>query len=282
VADTTARQQTPEPGGFVVKLQCLGALASAAIRAEFQYRANVVSSTIGGFIYQLTGFVTIWIIVARFSALGGWSLADITFLYGMRLASHGVFYACFSQMFEIDRVLVTGEYDRFMLRPMPTLAQLFTRKLRINCLGDLAGGALLLVVATVHVQASWTVWKVVLLVFAVLGGAMIEGSVQIILGSFSFRILNMLAIRMTGNEIFNLYGNYPTKIFPTVVEYLLTFALPVAFVAYFPASAILDRTQGLTVAPWVAWGAPALGVALFALAVNVWRWQGRNYQSSGT
>src|SRR6188472_4413446 len=224
------RQETPQPGGFVVKLQCLGALASAAIRAEFQYRANVVTSAIGGFIYQLTGFVTIWIIVARFSELGGWTLADITFLYGMRLASHGVFYACFSQLFELDRVLVTGEYDRFLLRPMPTLAQLFTRKLRINCLGDLAGGALLLVVATMHVDATWTGGKIVLLVLAVLGGAMIEGSVQIILGSLSFRFLNTLAVRMTGNEIFNMYGNYPTKIFPTLVEYLLTFALPVAFV----------------------------------------------------
>jgi ABC-2 type transport system permease protein len=282
VAEVLIRQETPRPGGFVIKLQCLGALASAAIRAEFQYRANVVSSTIGGFIYQLTGFVTIWIIVAKFSELGGWTLADITFLYGMRLASHGVFYACFSQMFEIDRVLVTGEYDRFLLRPMPALAQLFTRKLRINCLGDLAGGALLLVVATMHVDAAWTAGKVVLLVLAVLGGAMIEGAVQIILGALSFRFLNTLAIRMTGNEIFNMYGNYPTKIFPTLVEYLLTFALPVAFVAYLPASAILGKTEDLIVAPWVAWGAPALGIVLFAVAVNVWRWQGRNYQSSGT
>ncbi|HVL24821.1 MAG TPA: ABC-2 family transporter protein [Thermomicrobiales bacterium] len=263
------------------RISILLTLAGASLRSEFQYRANAVSAVISGMIYQLTGFIAVWIIVARFNEIGGWSLAEITFLYGMRLTSHGIFYACFSQLFEADRVMVTGEYDRYLLRPMPPLLQLFTRKLRVNCFGDLIGGLLLLGFASAGVDVAWSPQTVFYLVLAVTGGALVEGAVQIMLGSLSFRFLQTMSLRVTVNEVFNLYGNYPFTIFPKALEYLLTFALPVAFVAFFPASVVLEREDGLHVAPWLAVIAPLVGVGLFLVALRVWRRQSRHYQSSG-
>src|SRR5699024_9004180 len=102
-----------------------------------------------------------------------WTLGEITFLYGMRLTSHGIFYACFSQMFEADRVLVSGEFDRFLLRPISPLVQLFTRKLRINYFGDLLGGSLLLAVASTQADIDWSSRAVLFLLAAVVGGALV-------------------------------------------------------------------------------------------------------------
>lgn len=256
-------------------------MAGASLRSEFQYRANVITSILGGIIYQLTGFLVVWIIVDRFTELGGWTLSEIAFLYGMRLTSHGIFYATISQMFEIDRVLINGEYDRFLVRPMSALAQVLTRKLRVNCFGDLIGGVALLGFAGRGIDVDWSLPAIGLLLTAVVGGAMVEGAVQIAMGSLSFRFLNTVAVRASVNEVFNLYGNYPMRIFPGLLQYLLTFALPVAFVAYLPASVILDRTDGLHVATWLAWSAPLVGVMLFALALRVWSRMSRQYQSAG-
>jgi len=263
------------------RLLILREMALTSLQAEFQYRANVIASILGGFIYQLTGFVVVWIIVDRFETLGGWTLPQITFLYGMRLTAHGIYYACFSQMFELDRVLITGEFDRFLVRPMSPLLQLFTRKLRVNCFGDLIGGTTLLAFAAAGAGIDWSLGSFALLIAAVVGGALIEGAVQVMMGSLAFRFLNVTAARVATNEVFNLYGNYPMTMFPRVLEYLLTFALPVAFVAYLPASTILGRTDGLSVAPWVGWLAPLLGVVLFTIAVRIWTSQSRHYQSSG-
>lgn len=263
------------------RLAILGALASASIRSEFQYRANFFASILGGMIYQLTGFVAVWIIVARFGEIGGWTWAEITFLYGMRLASHGVFYACFSQLFESDRVFITGEYDRYLVRPMPPLLQLFTRKLRINSFGDLLGGALLLGFASFAVAVDWSPLKILYLLLVITGGALVEGAVQISLGSLAFRFLTTMSLRTTVNEVFNLYGNYPFTIFPQALAYLLTFALPVAFVAFFPSTIILDRTDALHVSPVLAMVAPVIGVILFLVSLRIWRAQSWRYQSSG-
>lgn len=258
------------------------ALAGASMRSEFQYRANALSSVLAGLLYQITGFLVVWIIVDRFTNLGGWTLAEITMLYGMRLTSHGVFYICFSQLFELDRVLISGEFDRFLVRPLSPLLQMFTRKLRVNCFGDLIGGTALLLAAAPRVNLDWTPLLVAFLIVGILGGALVEGSVQVTLSSLSFRLLNAETVRITANEIFNQYGNYPQKIFPTALQYTLTFVLPVAFVAWFPASAIFDRTDDLLVPAWLAWSAPLCGLIAFLIALRIWNRASRNYQSSGT
>ncbi|MCA9834272.1 MAG: ABC-2 family transporter protein [Thermomicrobiales bacterium] len=263
------------------KLSVLGTLASASIRSELQYRANAVSSIIGGILFQITGFVVVWIIAARFGQIGGWGLPELTFLYGMRLTSHGIFYACFSQMFEFDRVLITGEFDRYLVRPMPPLIQLFTRKLRINAFGDLIGGTVLVIAASTAAPVDWSPLAVTYLILAMIGGGLVEGAVQITLGSLSFRFLQTLPLRSTVNEVFNLYGNYPNTIFPGALRWSLTFLLPIAFVAFFPASVLLNRAGELSVPLWLAAASPLVGMVLFSIAVRVWKWQSVHYQSSG-
>lgn len=263
------------------RLSMLGMLASASIRSELQYRANAVSSIVGGLLFQITGFIVVWIIASRFSQIGGWGLAELTFLYGMRLTSHGIFYACFSQMFELDRVLITGEYDRYLVRPMPPLIQLFTRKLRINAFGDLLGGSALLIAASTSANVDWSPLAVIYLLLAVIGGGLVEGAVQVTLGSLGFRFLQTLPLRTTVNEIFNVYGNYPNVIFPSTLRAALTFILPVAFVAFFPASILLNRSGDLAVPAWLATMSPLIGVVLFRIAVRIWKIQSAHYQSSG-
>jgi ABC-2 type transport system permease protein len=188
-------------------------------------------------------------------------------------------------LFELDRVLITGEFDRFLVRPISPLLQLFTRKLRVNCFGDLIGGTALLAFAWRGVGIDPSPLAIGYLLMAVMGGALVEGAVQLALGSLSFRFLHTVAARTTVNEVFNQYGNYPQRIFPTLLQYVLTFGLPVAFVAYFPASTLLERSDE-TILPsplaWLAWSAPVVGLGLFLVALRVWRRASREYQSAGT
>jgi ABC-2 type transport system permease protein len=264
------------------RIQITIALGLASLRSEFQYRANAISSVIGGLLYQLTGFLVVWVIVDRFNTIGGWSLAEITFLYGMRLTSHGIFYLCFSQLFELDRVLITGEFDRFLVRPLSPLLQMFTRKLRVNCFGDLLGGVALLAAAGPHTPIDWTPLAVLFVVLATIGGGLVEGAVQVALSALTFRHLNLVMLRMTVNETFNQYGNYPQRVFPNALQAIFTFAVPVAFVAYFPATALFERTNELIAIPWAAWVTPLIGLALYLFALSVWHRASRGYQSAGT
>jgi len=62
---------------------------------------------------------------------------------------------------------------------------------------------------------------------------------------------------------------------------VLTFGVPVAFIAYLPATVLLGRTGELSIHPALAYGAPGIGAAMFVLAYLFWRSQIAHYQSSG-
>ncbi|ONK11443.1 ABC-2 family transporter protein [Streptomyces sp. MP131-18] len=120
------------------------------------------------------------------------------------------------------------------------------------------------------------------LLLAVVGGALVEGGCQLAVATFSFRMLSTGALRMFLDDIMNGFGTYPMKIFPSATRPALTFVLPLAFVAYLPTGVLIGHTGGLHVTPWLAYGAPLAGPLIAAAAHRLWRTQLRHYQGTGT
>ncbi|MGW7292447.1 ABC transporter permease [Streptomyces xiamenensis] len=257
-------------------------LATAAYRAQLQYRSNLLLTLAGGVAYQGTGLLFLWVITARFGDLGGWSMAEIAFLYGMRVTAHGLLVVPTSQLHHLDVAIRTGEFDRYLVRPAGVLTQLLCRQVHLPTLGDLATGIAVLVLAAGPAGFSATPAALLYLVLALIGGAMVEGALQLACASFSFRMLSNLALRGLIDDLMNTFGGYPLKAFPDAARLALTYLVPVAFVAYLPAGVLLDRTDGLHVTAWLAYGAPLAGPLLYAAAYALWRGQLRHYAGSGT
>ncbi|MHC3462394.1 ABC transporter permease [Streptomyces flavovirens] len=256
-------------------------LAGAAFRAEFQYRGNLFINILGGLFYQGVGLAFIWAVLDRFGQVGGWGLSEIAFLYGLRLTAHGLWLLPGHQLVHIDEVVIEGEYDRYLIRPVSPLVQLLTRRLRLSALGDLAGGAVLLALASARAPVDWSPGAVGFLLLAVVGGALVEGSLQLAASALAFRMKQVAPIKFAIDMIFSDFGNYPLKIFGTAAGFGLTFVFPLAFVAYLPATVLLDRENELAVPVWLGWGAPVAGVLLMYAAYRFWERQTRSYESSG-
>jgi ABC-2 type transport system permease protein len=257
-------------------------LIGAALRAQLQYRSNILLTFVGGIAYQSIGLAFVSVLVGRFGPIGGWPLGEIAFLYGLRLTSHGLWMIPTSQLYRLDLTIRTGEFDRYLTRPAGPLMQLLSREVYLAPFGDFFTGVVILVAGASQVHLDTSPATLLYLVSAVVGGALVEGSFQLAAASLSFRMLSNQALRLFIDGIMNNFGGYPLKIFPSATRIVLTFVVPVAFVAYLPASVLLHRTGELSLAPWVAWCAPLAGPLLIGLAYLVWRTQIRNYQSSGT
>lgn len=255
-------------------------LAMAALRSELQYRGNFFMMS-AGVVYQCTGFAFIWTVLSRFGSIGGWNLGEVAFLFGMRLCAHGLWVAPFHRLADLDAMVQGGEVDRFLVRPLNPLVQLLTSKLWLGSFGDIVGGVIILCAASTVVDIRWSPGTVCYLAFALVGGALMEVAVQLAAAGLTFRLLSTKALRQMIDEVFNTFGSYPLKIYGARGQLLLTFVLPVAFVAYLPATVLLGRTDELQVAAVIAYAAPLAGAGAFWLAYRFWRRQLRHYQSAG-
>ena len=131
------------------------------------------------------------------------------------------------------------------------------------------------------VPIDWGPLATAYLIMAIVGGGMVEASLQLAIASFAFRMPDTLTWRIFVDHIFNNFGSYPMVIYGHVAEWLLTFAVPVAFVAYFPATVLLDRTAELRVNPVFAYAAPIMGIGLFIATYLLWQRQLNRYDSPG-
>jgi ABC-2 type transport system permease protein len=258
-------------------------LLGAAWKSQLQYRGDLIMVVIGGVLYQGVGLAFVWAVVASFGHVGGWGMGELAFLYGMRLTAHAAWTIPFNRLNGIDWAVQRGDFDRYLIRPAGVLTQFLTSRTTFQPVGDLVGGAGVLVAASTIVPVSWSPAAVLYLLAAVLGGAMVECSLQLFLSGFTFRLLSTYALRMSFiDNIMNNFGNYPLAIFPSVTRFTLTFMLPLAFVAYLPTTVLLHRTHELSVTPWLAAVAPALGPILFFIAYKFWYAQLKHYKSAGT
>jgi ABC-2 type transport system permease protein len=116
---------------------------------------------------------------------------------------------------------------------------------------------------------------------AILGGGLVETGIQTLLSALAFRIRSTRSLKILVDGLINTLGPYPILIFGPVGAGLLTFVLPVAFIAYFPATVLIGRMQELMVPDWIAIGSPLFGPVLAWVAYRLFLGQARAYQNVG-
>jgi ABC-2 type transport system permease protein len=117
---------------------------------------------------------------------------------------------------------------------------------------------------------------------AVIGGAALDGAFQIGPGALSFRFMSTESLRGSFEYLSTQYGGYPLTILNNGAMYLMTYVLPLAFVAWVPGAVLLGRADELPMPLWLAWISPLIGVVLLWLAVRIFLKESRHYQSAGS
>ncbi len=256
-------------------------LALAAVRGEMQYRANFLVMLLVQLVSQFTGFAFIAVVLDRFGAIAGWSLGEVAFLYGLRLLVHSLRGVVFGNLPRVERLVRQGEFDRMLVRPLDPLLQVITERVYIRAAASLAGGGALFLAANALVGIDWSPPALLYLVLAILGGCLVGAAISLVCAALAFRLLAGQALYILINTINNSFGHYPLPIFHRAVQVALLTVVPLAFLAYVPATVLLGRTDELSLHPSIAYGAPLVGVLCFALAYAFWRHELNAYQSAG-
>lgn len=254
----------------------------AAVRTTFAYRGNLVNIALGSVALQGSQLLFVGVLLNRFGSLGGWSFGEIALLFAMRLCAHACCTIPFGQHAALDFIVNEGDWDRFLLRPANPFIQLITNRFNAGSLGDLVLGIAVLIAAVGVAPVDWTPLAVIFLVLAIIAGGLVEAGVAIFLSGFAFRLRSTYSLKVTVDNTFADFGVYPLTIFGQVGSYLLTFLLPLAFIAYLAATALLGRTAELWLPSWFAYSSLLAGPLIFWGGYRFFVRQSRYYSSPGS
>lgn len=172
--------------------------------------------------------------------------------------------------------MVNGDFDRYMLRPMNVFFQIICEKLQPDAVGELLIGTILIIMSLSKGIVIVDGMHIVMFIVSVIAGAVIYTSIKLLFASLSFWIKRSGPFLQVAYEMAD-FAKYPVEIYSKPIQFILTFVIPFAFVAYFPASYFLIQKSALTTV-----GIECLiAVILSILAYSIFKIGISKYESAG-
>jgi ABC-2 type transport system permease protein len=257
-------------------------IIGSRIRSQLTYRTSFALDVLAQFLGQSTELVAILVLFTQVTALGGFSAAEVLLIYGLAATAFGLADLAVGQVEELPNFIRTGEFDVMLLRPLGTLPQLLSADISLKRIGRVASGLLVLGWSVATLDLHWTPARVLLAVTTPITGALILSAIWVAANSVSFWIVD-------GREMANsfTYGSnfstaYPINIYGPWLRRALCYAVPAAFVAYFPALGLLGKADPLGLPAALQWSSPVVAVVAVAVAGSIWRSGVRHYQGAGS
>ncbi|MGI9002654.1 MAG: ABC transporter permease, partial [Pseudonocardia sp.] len=250
--------------------------------SQLAYPGSFVLDVVAQLAGQATELVAILVVFTQVDSLGGFRAGEVVLIYGLSATAFGLADLTVGQIEELPAYIRTGEFDVMLLRPLGTLPQLLCADVALKRLGRVTVGLAVLGWSLATLNLAWTPARALLVATAPIVGAVILAAIWIAANAVSFWLVD-------GREVANsvTYGSnfataYPITIYGPWLRRVMCFLVPGAFVAYFPALALLGRPDPLGLPEALRWSSPLVAVAAVAGAALVWRTGVRHYQGTGS
>jgi ABC-2 type transport system permease protein len=255
-----------------------GAYFVQFLKMRLAYRMDFFIDTLAVGFSLLIQLAVLSVLFGKVSALDGWSYPQVLFIYGFSLVPLGLFNLVSVNLYGFaDEYLIGGRFDRVLLRPVGSLAQVIFESFNVSGLNEILLGLAVMIHAGMKLGLDFGVTDVLALLVLAPGAALVYLGVFLGITAVSFWFEDKMGL---APPVYNLirFSRYPLTIYSLPVRIFLTFVLPFAWVAFYPAAWFVGG-PGLAK---VAMATPLVGVVVFGGAALLWRRGVRNYVSTGS
>ena len=252
------------------------------LRAEMQFRVNFAGTIVALTISTILAALVAVVIINWFGNANGWEAGQIIFLYGLWRIQHGVLYFVASAAQRLDRLILEGHMDRFLVRPRSVMLQIAgISHLTVTGIGNILGGTSLAIYGLTVSPIAWSPWLGLWLVVVMMSGTTIQIGMFFLMGALPlFRVRiddSIVEIDRTQWQM----TLFPLSVYSLAVQVLLTFVLPWGFVVFYPGHLLYERSSDIVFGSPLVYLAPVVATLVSSVAWVVWRAGLRNYQGAG-
>lgn len=246
------------------------------VRALMEFKNDFVVSTVAGAVMQTVGLIFLFVLFGNISSIGGWSLYEVALLYACMMISEGMLTLLFQGTSSLTYYVRTGNFDRFLLRPLDVTVQILGSQINFAGLGTVVTGIAVIVVSLYKLDTPISLGLILLFVVNIVFGVCIRVNLNLATTSLAFWLI---ATGGLSTMVYNTqdFGKYPLSIYPTVIRVVLLTVIPHAMISYVPTCLILGK---LSVLPWI-FAVPASMIFMIFLRKFIYSHALKRYESAG-
>lgn len=258
------------------------ALLRGQVRSQTAYRRSFGIDLFSSTWATVFDVVTVLVLFRATTALGGFNLDEALLIVALAVTAFAIADLAVGEIDQLRTHVRIGRLDAFLVRPLPALPQLVLAEFPLRRIGRVGFGVTVLVVAAAGAPIDWTAARVGLVVVAPLAGTVFYGAIFVAASTVAFwwvesgELAN--ALTFGGRDV----ASYPMTVYGGLFRRVFGFGLGFAFVAYYPALALLGLPDPLGLPGRVGWLSPAVAVPAAAVAWLCWRTGIRHYRSTGS
>jgi ABC-2 type transport system permease protein len=255
-------------------------IARLWVRASMAYPASFWMLAVGSFVMTGLDFAAILVIFGRVDSLGGFTLHQVAFLYAG--TGVGIAFGDFAvgRVERLGSMIRLGRLDTMMTKPVPLLVQVLADEFALRRLARIAQAGLVFAWAASFVD--WSPSRVAVAASMVVCGSLIFSGLFVSLATVQFWTVDSAEMANAFTYGGNSLTQYPLSIYPSELVKVLTFAVPIAFVNWYPSLYVLGVPDPFGLPSWLQYAAPVAAVLVLAATAVVWRLGVRHYRSTGS
>jgi len=250
---------------------------SQFLKSLMQSKLDFWIGLLGFLLSQTFGIVFLYLVFEQIPSLQKWTLEQLVFIYGFAQIPRGLDHLITDNIWMVGwKMVITGEFDKYMLRPMNLFFQVICEKLQPDALGELLVGVVLTTYSFQKGLILLTPGRLLLFLLSILAGSVIYTSVKLFFASLAFWFKDSIAMLQVAYDMAN-FAKYPIEIYAKPIQFVISYIIPFAFVAYYPASYFL-----MAAGPWETIGMECiLAVIAGGIAYLTFVTGTRRYESAG-
>jgi len=249
------------------------------LKSKAEYRLDFLVGILSNILISLFGLFFILMLLNGESvkSIGEWSRLEVMLIYGYSMISFALFSTVSINLYRFgDKYVIGGQFDRVLLRPLNSLSQVLFESFNLEAIGTFLLGLLIFRHSIIELGICLAPLDYLWLIISALSGTCILISVFVFLSTLSFYFEDRLGIGAPVYSLIN-FGRYPTPIFNSTIQFILSFIVPFAFVAFYPATHFLGRQEY----QYFCYATPLVALICLYVANLAWNKGVKNYASTG-
>ncbi len=267
-------------------------LASMSIRSQLRYGRALSLSIVGQFFITAIEFAGVYALFARFGSFKGWNLAEVAFLYGF---VHMIFALADAIAYGFDSMgslLKTGNFDRFLVRPLSPILQLLGYEFTLRRIGRFTQGLAVLALSLWMLRGNLAaivfgagpahgIFLIFMLAAAFAAGTILFILIFLVQAAYTFRTVEGLELMNSFSYGGQQAAVYPFSGYRFFMRVLFIGIVPIGAVVYLPVCLFFGKEAFPGFPQWLAALGPLMVLPFGFLAWLLWKAGLRRYASGG-